>query len=232
MKKTIIALLALAGAAAGESITLSIPLGIQNSGSGYIDVQGAITVFANGEDGGYMFNSGGAVGPNTATQEGEIRFDEVNGTCLTLQGRTGAGGSGEAIVLSATNLNGYLVDSFAFSIAGSSCDQSGKEVGMTLAVIQKAEEGTTWSLVGEAAEDSFLTGSGGSVKLTLTDAITWSDSYKVVAIVDNLDKQVDGGSTVYTMTGISVSATYSIPEPATATLSLLALAGLAVRRRR
>lgn len=55
-----------------------------------------------------------------------------------------------------------------------------------------------------------------------------------IAVVDNLDNALNGGNgDAYTMTGISVTAEAElIPEPTTATLSLLALAGLAVRRRR
>ncbi len=247
MKKTIIALLALAGAAAGETITLNIPTGIQNAmttvtttegvtkevvgGYGSTNVEGAITKFANSKDGGYMFNSGGVVNPDTDNGEGVITSDQDKGTCLTLYGRTGAGGSGEAIVLSASELSGFLVESFTFSIAGSTCSQSGKSIGMTLAVIEKNSEGT-WVKHGESETGSFLTGAGDSIVLTLGEAINWSDSYKVVAIVDNQAKSVDGGTTPYSMNGISVSATYTIPEPATATLSLLALCGLAARRRR
>lgn len=244
MKKTIITLLALAGAAAGETITLNIPTGIQNGmttvtnqgvttevvGSyGYITIEEAITMFAS-KDGGYMFNGGGAVNPDTSNGEGVITSHPVKGTCLTLYGRTGAGGSGEAIVLSANELSGYLVESFTFSIAGSECEQSNKLVGMTLAVIKN--EAGTWTKLGDSATGSFLTGSGSSITLTLGEAINWSNAYKVVAIVDNYAKNVTGGGTAYSMNGISVNATYSIPEPATATLSLLALCGLAARRRR
>ncbi len=257
MKKTLITLLALAGIACGETLTLTIPTGIQNPtatrdvddnddgiidrydveyivGYGGIGVAAAITAFADdGNDGGYMFNSGGVVEPDGANNEGFITSDPEKGICLTMKGRTGAGGSGEAIVLSGTKLVGSSVESFTFSIAGSTCaDQANKAVGMTLAVVQK--EGNTWTKVGDAATGSFLTGSGSSITLTLGEAITWSDAYKVVAIVDNLAKHVTGGGTVYSMSGISVSATYTpaVPEPATATLSLLALAGLAARRRR
>lgn len=53
-----------------------------------------------------------------------------------------------------------------------------------------------------------------------------------VAVIDNCSKGLDGNNgNLYTVSGISVSANI-IPEPATATLSLLALAALAARRRR
>ena len=258
MKKTLITLLALAGIAMGETLTLTIPTGTQNSiekrdvddngdkeidredvefivAHGSTNVAAAITKFAGGNDGGYMFNNGGAVASEVANNEGFITSDPEKGICLTLYGRTGAGGSGEAIVLSGTELVGSSVESFTFSIAGSTCAQANKAIGMTLAVVQKV--GNTWTKVGNEATGSFLTGSGSSITLTMGEAITWSDAYKVVAIVDNLNKQVTGGTTVYSMSGISVSATYTpatlgVPEPATATLSLLALAGLAARRRR
>ncbi len=78
--------------------------------------------------------------------------------------------------------------------------------------------------------------SGAELPLTLPQSIDWTDSYKVVAVIDNTAKTLGGGDApTYTMTGISITAEATpapVPEPATATLSLLALAALAARRRR
>ena len=256
MKKTFITLLALAGIAMGETLTLTIPTGIQNhtgtkdvddNGDGIIDredvvyflgygstgVDAAITKseFANGNDGGYMFNKGGQVNPDASIKEGEIiSADGV--TSLTLAPRKGAGGSGEAIVLSGSNLVGYSVDSFTFEIAESTCTTTAN-IALTLAVIQKGDN-NAWSLV-EKTTGSLTLNSGAELTLTLSNSIDWTNSYKVVAIIDNTAQTLAGGnSPTYTMTGISVTATGTpvVPEPATATLSLLALAGLAARRRR
>ena len=234
MKKTLITLLALAGAAAGETITLAIPAGgTNNGGHGSTSATAALTNYANSNDGGYMFNNGGQVTPDTSFNEGILRTDGEGLVCLTLAPRTGAGGSGEAIVLSGTELNGYEVDSLTFSITSSSCSSEGS-VALTLAVIEKDTDKNTWS-VKQSSTGTLTMNSGAEVNLTLGSAIEWSDSYKVVAMIDNTAKTLGGGnSPTYTMTGISVTATGTpvVPEPATATLSLLALAGFAARRRR
>lgn len=231
MKKTIFTLLALVGTAMAETITLSMPATANNGGRGYVSAENAITAFAGSADGGYMFNAGGKVTPDGSFNEGILTTTD-GVTSLTLAPRTGAGGSGEAIVLSAGALNGYSVDSFTFGIASSSCTSTA-DVALTLAVIRKAED-NQWSILQKTA-GSLTLNSGASLTLTLTDSIDWSDSYKVVAVIDNTAKSLSGGgSPTYTMTGISMTAeaTAVVPEPTTATLSLLALAGLAVRRRR
>ena len=232
MKKTFITLLALAGIACGETITLTMPSTADNGGHGYLSAESAITAFADdGNDGGYMFNNGGVIGTSTDTGEGILKT-EAGVTSLTLAPRTGAGGSGEAIVLSGSNLAGYSVDSFTFGIEGSSCTSTA-DIALTLAVVQKGDD-NAWSLVEKTT--GFLTlNSGAELTLTLSNSIDWTDSYKVVAIIDNTAKTLSGGgSPTYTMTGITMSAvaTPAVPEPTTATLSLLALCGLAARRRR
>ena len=237
MKRTFVALVAMMGVAMADSITLTMPGNNDtNDGQGSTSATGALTAFANMADGGYMFNAGGQVNPGGASNEG-ILITTEGVTSLTLAPRTGAGGSGEAIVLSATELYGYEVDSFTFSIAESSCISNDEpkvaDVALTLAVIQKGDN-DAWSVL-ESSTGTLTLNSGAETTLTLASTIEWSDSYKVVAVIDNTAKALGGGGTpTYTMTGISVTATGTpvIPEPATATLSLLALAGLAARRRR
>lgn len=230
MKKTLITLLAICGVAAAETVTLTMPGTANNGGHGSISATTAITTFANNADGGYLFNNGGQVDPDASFDEGILTTTDGI-TSLTLAPRTGAGGSGEAIVLSGSNLIGYSVDSFTFGIAGSSCTSTAN-IALTLAVIQNS--GSTWSVV-ENTTGSLTLNSGAELTLTLSQSIDWTSSYKVVAVIDNTAKTLGGGnSPTYTMTGITMSAvaTRVVPEPTTATLSLLALAGLAARRRR
>lgn len=242
MKKTMITLLALAGVAAADEMSLTLPTtGVDNGGHGWISADAALTNFATNADGGYMFNVGGQVNPDANVKEGVLYVDN-NVASVTLAPRTGAGGSGEVILLSGQELNGSSVESLSFDIAGSSCTSSGT-VALTLAVITlSGENNDQWVVLGDAAKSTLTLGQSGSVDLTLGSAVTWSDSYKVVAMVDNTAKGLGGGPTpTYTLTGMTVTATYTVsgapdtpavPEPATATLGLLALAGLAARRRR
>ena len=230
MKKTIIALFALAGVATAQTVMLTMPGTADNGGHGKISAERAITAFANLEDGGYMFNAGGQVDPDASFNEGVLTTTD-GVTSLTLAPRTGAGGSGEAIVLSGSNLVGYSVDSFTFGIAESSCDSTA-DIALTLAVIKN--NGSEWTVV-EQTKGSLTLNSGAELPLTLSQSIDWTDSYKVVAVIDNTANTLGGRvSPAYTMTGITMSAvaTPAVPEPTTATLSLLALAGLAARRRR
>jgi MYXO-CTERM domain-containing protein len=230
MKKTLIALFALVGVASADSITLTLPAnGVNNGGNDWLTSQSALTEYADKADGGYMFNNGGLVSPNVATGEGILITNDKGEVCLTMAPRTGAGGSGEVIILSGTELAGKTVESLTFNIAKSTCTTTAN-VALTLAVIEKAND--TWS-VKESTAGALTLNSGASLNLTLDTAIEWTDTYKVVAMIDNTAKTLGGGpDPLYTLTGISVEASTTVPEPATATLSLLALAGLAARRRR
>lgn len=225
--------MALAGVAAADSITLTMPATSNNGGHGYIGAANAITAFADQVDGGYMFNTGGTVTPDTSFNEGLLMTDVLTGvTSLTMAPRTGAGGSGEVILLSGTELIGQEVNSLTFAIDSSTCSKDGS-VALTLAVVQKNDR-NGWDISAQTS-GALTLNSGASLTLDLTDSIAWSESCKVVAMVDNTAKTLSGGnSPTYTLSGISIAAnvTPAIPEPTTATLSLLALAGLAARRRR
>ena len=72
----------------------------------------------------------------------------------------------------------------------------------------------------ESASD-WLSALDGKVQISLVDAAGNSVSYKLN------EMSVEAGSAAITVTG-----NLNIPEPTTATLSLLALVGLAARRRR
>ncbi|MGN0822043.1 MAG: PEP-CTERM sorting domain-containing protein, partial [Akkermansia sp.] len=223
-----------AALAHAEQITLSWPTTwVDNGGHGGTTTRTeSLTKYAGNSDGAYMFNSGGQVGTNEGTGEGiPTTIDGV--TSLTLCPRGGAGGSGEVFVLSANNdLQNSSVTSLTFSIAGSSSESITGNVTLTLAIVQKQEGSNSWSILKQNS-GSLTLGSGADVTLTLDQSLQWSDSYKVVAMVDNLDKNLSGDNgKPYTLSGIEIKADVTVPEPATATLSLLALAGMCGRRRR
>ena len=239
MKKTIIALFALAGVAAADSITLTMPGNdaTLNVGRQWTTYEDALTVFGSYADGGYMFNGTGLVSPGDEDGEEGVLTTTNGVTSLLMAPRTGAAGSGEAIVLSGKSLYGDTVQGFDFSITSSSCTDTA-DIRITLAVITQENNG--WNVVEQSGGAITLNSKNKTtVSLNLTNGLTWSDSYKVVAVIDNQQKNLAGGPTpTYTLSGISMTAQYtpapsgSVPEPTTATLSLLALAGLAARRRR
>ena len=68
------------------------------------------------------------------------------------------------------------------------------------------------------------------VSVTDKDGNTWSESVEIAENFNfkNLGWAVDGASGAVGIKNVKVT----VPEPSTATLSLLALAGLAARRRR
>lgn len=238
MKKTLITLMALASVAMGEytyDFTVPASDASKNGGSGNTNVDAAITKWGN-TDGAYMFNNGGQCGTNATNGEGFLTYTDNVGT-LTLAPREGAGGSGEAIVMSAPGFTlnqGDAVGSITLSIT-SSASSAGitGNVTLTLAVIEKNATSDTWSVLGEKATGSLTIGQGATLTLDLGEGLAWnSANHKVVAVIDNCGKELNGSNgNLYTVSGIAVSANI-IPEPATATLSLLALAGLAARRRR
>ncbi len=81
------------------------------------------------------------------------------------------------------------------------------------------------------------TGTAGATSLTLNPtgsatSFVWGENYKIIAIVKGGANTSGANTASYTIDGIQVKADITVPEPATATLSLMALAGLCVRRRR
>ncbi len=245
MKKTLITLMALAGVAVADTTyTLELPVATETNtanGGTQKNATQALTSFANMADGAYMFNNGGVVGTNFATGEGYLMAGENGSNVLTLCPRGGAGGSGEVMVLGgASTIYGATVDSFTLSITSSASTDITGTVALTLAVVAKGDTG--WAVLGDTATSTLTIGEGATLTLNLNDThgigadgLVWDHrDYKVIAMVDNTAKTLSGNNgKPYTLSGISVTANVTvIPEPATATLSLLALAGLAARRRR
>ena len=89
--------------------------------------------------------------------------------------------------------------------------------------------GTTLSTFNPLTYTLTLDGSALTVSVTDKDGETWSDDYTIKSGVtfDSIGFIMDGGVGNVGIKNISI-----VPEPTTATLSLLALAGLAARRRR
>lgn len=162
-------------------------------------------------------------------QNGEgtwVNSDNV-GT-ITMCGRQQAGGDQVAMVLGSGIAVGSQVTSLTLS-AGNITAPEGLTINPYTLMIA-VYDGTTQ--VGSA------TGTAGATSLTLNPtggatSFVWGENYKIIAIVKGGSNATEGKNTVsYTIDGIQVKADITVPEPTTATLSLMALAGLCVRRRR
>ena len=208
MKKTLIALMALAGVACGETITLST-----------IDAEfvSAPVQAGNFWAGDYTFtltddytlaDSGSVVG----FYRGSAVNDNYGYNAIVL------GGSDEALTLTVGR-----------GRASNTVNEgNGINNGTTFTFTDKV----TFTTQIEKGVAYTLTVTGGSQAMTPT--LTWAGGSEELASYNgNMNGQAALTCVVNTGTITKVIPdTPSVPEPATATLSLLALAGLASRRRR
>ena len=248
MKKTLITLLALTGVAAADTVTIA-PLtssegwtvGHQNtskSTNAVLDTTAATLTLTNGDwSRGYgVYTLADAI---TLTNEADrltVSFT-INTTALNSLVTGTLVGSDKAITLG----HGSYADSGKNGIqSGISTDTTGVFYNM-----QGSNTGGVFVTPDKIVNDSFTA----NTPLTLTTTVEWNTtksqfvaslSYGETSLTSydlgtsyTLDKLVFSldGSSIQTVSGVSVSANL-VPEPATATLSLLALAGLAARRRR
>ncbi len=231
MKKTIISLLLMAGAAMGETLTMpgDVLTPTQNQ-----EVWGSIenvlnNKLANFDYGYHVGPQGGFIGSNwhtpNITIDGTVyREGEWKNNTITLAGRSGTKGVCAGFVLGSDIAAGTTITSFSFSASGYANNPLDGDITIGLGVRDAAGK-----LIGGIND---VTGSfnskTGELTLTLeTPDFVWEKGYKVIAGVKGLS---GAATTAYIVDGISAS--YTVPEPTTATLSLLALAGLAARRRR
>ncbi len=226
MKKTLIALMALASVAAADTYTSSTPA---KSGSG-----------AQGNYYGFTLAPDNATYLTTNIPQG---VTELNLDSLTILTRSGSASATDMKVAVYT----YTGDSTVGTYLGSSSSTgTGVAADTTLTL---TFSGVT---IDPTARYQFLFVQADATDLTLGTF----DGYKSVAIAwgisvtNSFSAQIPGGWGTYkgnginswegnyvpvttlTMSTVASTETPSIPEPATATLSLLALAGLAARRRR
>lgn len=237
MKKTLFTLLCAAMAVPAfaieepHEVPITLPATQNNGGHGGDATLNPISEFASYDMGVYQYNGGGAVPTSTTTGEGI--WNNVEGVCsVTLAKRGGAGGSGEAIVLDSSVLpETLMLHSLDFSITSSSSANLTGNISITLALLQN--NNGSWTTL-QSKTESLSIGSGASVSINLDTPIEWTSAHRIIALADGLNSHASitgSNGQLYTLSGITMKAT-GVPEPATATLSLLALAGLAARRRR
>ena len=251
MKKTLITLLALTGVAAADTVTIA-PLtssegwtvGHENTRktiNAVLDTTAATLTLTNADwSRGYgVYTLADAITLTNVADRLTVSFT-INTTNLNSLVTGTLVGSGKAITLGHGSYNDSGENGGNGIQSGISTDTTGVFYNM-----QKSTTGGVFVTPDKTVDDSFTA----NTPLTLTTTVEWNTtksqfvaslSYGETSLTSydlgtsyTLDKLVfslDGSST-QTVSGVSVSANL-VPEPATATLSLLALAGLAARRRR
>lgn len=215
MKKTFIALMALAGLAAADTYTASTP--------------------AKSAQGNYY---GFTLSFDNATY---LTTDVPANTQLTLESITLQSRSGSATA-AAMKVAVYKYEGD---------HTTGTFLGLSETTLENVADDTTYTLsfngitVNSSDRYQFL-----YVNANTTEDLTTFDGYKAAAmswgtaVTNSFSTQIPGGWGTYKGSGINswegnyvpvttvTLSTPAVPEPTTATLSLLALAGLAARRRR
>ena len=252
MKNTLITLLALAGVAWADTVSIA-PLtssegwsvGHQNtnkSTNAVLDTTAATLTLTNADwSRGYgVYTLADAITLTNETDRLTVSFT-INTTDLNSLVTGTLVGSGKAITLGHGSYNDDNRNGGNGIQSGISTDTTGVFYNM-----QDSNTGGVFVTPDKKVDDSFTA----NTPLTLTTTVEWNTtksqfvaslSYGKTSLTSydlgtsyTLDKLVfslDGGNSTQTVSGVSVSANL-VPEPATATLSLLALAGLAARRRR
>ena len=232
MKKTLITLLALTNvAAASETYVFTLPSTQQIAHTTMGQTWDAM--LATVDEKGYGLYAGGqqnyisTTGNNSWGTNGEgswVLSDDGTGS-VTLLGRSGVTGDGFALVLGNDIKQNTEFSSLTFNAAISSASSLGGSITLGLAITDN-----TGKVLASAGGNTLAVNSIGSTSqdLSFSENITWQEGYKIIAIIDGVSGTA---TTAYTVSGISVTGQV-VPEPTTATLSLLALAGLAARRRR
>ncbi len=249
MKKTIITLLALAGVAAAaptEQFTYNVALGEEyydgykskSESTGWVNLdwgafsasnlQADLALLGINSEGNYGFNHAGT-SENTSYGFG---VGYTDGT-LTLIGRNGVGQQTLfASVVNVTSVLGsYSADKLVtLSVTTSVTNGEGSDSWWGLYKMDSAGNVTMFS---NLCDDS--AGSHNDLRSKESETITLTeDNLSTIQSTDKLIvmyRQGAGGKSLG-INSVSFNGTAIVPEPATATLSLLALAGLAARRRR
>lgn len=236
MKKTLIALFALTGVIKGESLTLPDYDTNPSQAGDWWNLNKA-----SGKGYGYYVGTGrGPIEGNWHTTYIEIDNTKYyegdwNNDIVALAGRGGTGGISASFVFGQDIKIDSIVNNITFTASGYKANLVEGDITLTLAIRDKDN-----NQINNIADKSitiadksitFDSQTENITSLTLDGVVEWKEGYKIIAHITGIDTKTPSATTVYAITGIKATADI-IPEPATATLSLLALAGLAGRRRR
>ena len=125
-------------------------------------------------------------------------------------------------------LDSMIFDIFLFNSSGNkqAADSVDRPVTFTLAQVVD----TVSTMIGSVTTPDYVSSQNYEVKLDIKNNLTLAGGQTVKFALTAADGDTDTGNG--TFVGLSSVGFKTIPEPTTATLSLLALAGLAARRRR
>lgn len=240
MKKTLFTLVcaalaapAFAGEAITEPITITLPASTTTP-TGYVQGQAGTNVsqlvtyyttnYTTPESPLYFVGgNNGTITSIKADGDGALTTS-ANVASVTLKGRQGVGGENFVMVLPGNELIGKVVNTL--TLTGSASTSNTLTLGGDFVVA--VYDNTT--LVGSQTAHLNSVKTGGIVTCTLNlDNITFSESNRIMIAFRGNPSSPSNAGVAYTINNIKLTAA---PEPATATLSLLALAGLASRRRR
>lgn len=249
MKKTLITLLALCGVAAGETTeTLTYNVALDSKSYDGYKSKGEATGWVNlswdafsesnlktdfallgiTSEGNYGFNHAG----NTENTQYGFGVGYTEGT-LTLIGRNGVGQETlfASVVDVSSVLGTYTTDQLlSLSVTTTVTNGTGSDSWWGLYKMDSEGNITVFS---NLCDDS--AGSHNDLRNKTTETITLTaDNLSAIQDSDKLIvlyRQGAGGKTLG-INSLSYNGTVMVPEPTTATLSLLALCGLAARRRR
>ena len=219
MKKTLITLLALAGVAAAETLTFEVERDANAVTFAFDEVTAQEIMTLTYTD--WSYNGGGTSNVGSWQSPSNTAYQNSFSPDAQLRGSTTDNWTMNFTVTNNTeeelSLTQFTFD--AYGINGGGSDKNAfipvtLTLGQASASISLAYAGSTTTGTLDLTGDNAITiGANETVSLALT--MTASNGY-------NTYSGITAGSVTYAI----------VPEPATATLSLLALAGLAARRRR
>ena len=232
MKKTIIALLALGGIAMGATLDdgAAFTSSTYTIDSSWTEGGASVTLLLDVEDFANLFD--------TATSSARPVFVSMSGSGTNVVGI--AAHEGDRIIGATGVVAGDTYDNL-YTMSGDDGDSVSTidwnnvtSAALTMA-LETSASGTAWSLTVLNSDGTYTskTASGSGIRFSNMGDIT---NIAIDTAVVTQAYAFDGfikGDAAYTLNKAAIeAASTSVPEPTTATLSLLALAGLAARRRR
>ncbi len=228
---------AFAGEAITEPITITLPTstdtptydqGHANEGSDTDKIQGLVRYFADHHTsdtaGFYCGANGSNISQDSLNQykDGSLTTTAENVASVKMYGRNGVAGEYVVMVLKDDALVGKVVNSLTLTASGTTTSQLTIGADFVVAVYNDSTlVGCSDTVHIDSVKDATLK----TATLQL-DNITFTEHNRImIAIRGERGSATDS----YTISNIQLTAA---PEPATATLSLLALAALAARRKR